>query len=117
MPRYTILLLTALAVASPACGGGRQTSSSVNPDERTVLRVENDNFADMRIYVWRSGQRIRIGVANAKSVATFTLNRTIVVGTQTLRFEADPIGGRTTSVSEQITVSPGEEIVLRIPPV
>lgn len=116
MPRPTNLLLAALTAVSLACGGGPRTNDAVAPEERTVLRVENDNFADMRIYVWRSGQRIRIGVANAKSVASFTLGRTIVVGTQTLRFEADPIGGRTTSVSEQITVSPGEEIVLRIPP-
>jgi hypothetical protein len=55
-------------------------------------------------------------VANAKSVTSIPLNRTIVLGIQTLRFEADPIGGRSSAVSEQITVTPGEEIVLRIPP-
>jgi len=116
MSRRTEIGLAALTALVFACGGGPRTEDSAAPEQRTVLRVENDNFSDMRIYVWRGGQRIRIGVANAKSVSTIPLNRTIVVGTQTLRFEADPIGGRTSSVSEQITVSPGEEIVLRIPP-
>jgi hypothetical protein len=113
MLRRTAMALAALVLA---CGGGPRTEESASPEQRTVLRVENDNFSDMRIYVWRNSQRIRVGVANAKSVTTIPLNRTLVVGIQTLRVEADPIGGRSSSVSEQITVTEGEEIVLRIPP-
>jgi hypothetical protein len=33
-----------------------------------------------------------------------------------IRFQADPIGGNRTPFSEEITVSPGETVVLRIPP-
>jgi len=116
MHHRNAMALATLTLLVLACGGGPQPRDDAAPDQRTVLRVENDNFSDMRIYVWRSGQRIRIGVANAKSVSTIVLSRTIVLGIQTLRFEADPIGGRSSAVSEQITVSPGEEIVLRIPP-
>lgn len=116
MQRPETMVLSALAALALACGGGTPPADGAAPEERTVLRVENDNFSDMRIYVWRNSQRIRIGIATAKSVTTIPLNRTIVVGIQTLRFEADPIGGRTSAVSEQITVTPGEEIVLRIPP-
>jgi hypothetical protein len=116
MQRPKAMVLSALAALALACGGGSPPANGAAPEERTVLRVENDNFSDMRIYVWRNSQRIRIGVANAKSVTTIPLNRTIVLGIQTLRFEADPIGGRSSAVSEQITVTPGEEIVLRIPP-
>ena len=115
MQRPETMVLSALAALVLACGGGSPADGAA-PEQRTVLRIENDNFSDMRIYVWRNSQRIRIGIATAKSVTTIPLNRTIVVGIQTLRFEADPIGGRTSAVSEQITVTPGEEIVLRIPP-
>jgi hypothetical protein len=113
MLRRTAMALATLVLA---CGGGPRTEDTASPEQRTVLRVENDNFSDMRIYVWRNSQRIRVGVANAKSVTTIPLNRTLVIGIQTLRVEADPIGGQGSAVSEQITVSPGEEIVLRIPP-
>jgi len=116
MQRPETMVLSALAALALACGGGSPPADGAAPEQRTVLRVENDNFSDMRIYVWRNSQRIRIGVANAKSVTSITLNRTIVPAIQTLRFEADPIGGRASAVSEQITVTPGEEIVLRIPP-
>lgn len=116
MQRPETMVLSALAAFALACGGGTPPADGAAPEERTVLRVENDNFSDMRIYVWRNSQRIRIGVASAKSVTSIPLNRTIVLGIQTLRFEADPIGGRSSAVSEEITVTPGEEIVLRIPP-
>jgi hypothetical protein len=33
-----------------------------------------------------------------------------------LRFIADPIGGARPSVSEEITVAPGDSVVLTIPP-
>jgi hypothetical protein len=115
MQRPETVVLSALAALALACGGSPPADGAA-PEQRTVLRVENDNFSDMRIYVWRNSQRIRIGVASAKSVTSIPLNRTIVLGIQTLRFEADPIGGRSSAVSEQITVTPGEEIVLRIPP-
>jgi hypothetical protein len=36
-------------------------------------------------------------------------------GVTSLRFEIDPLGSRRTPISEQITVSPGEEVTLRIP--
>ena len=116
MQRPETMVLSALAAITLACGGGSPPADGAAPEERTVLRVENDNFSDMRIYVWRNSQRIRIGVASAKSVTSIPLNRTIVLGIQTLRFEADPIGGRSSAVSEEITVTPGQEIVLRIPP-
>ncbi|MGH7562484.1 MAG: hypothetical protein ACRENB_15870 [Gemmatimonadales bacterium] len=109
-------LLVALIALTAACGG-RSNDTAVAPEERTVLRVENDAFNDMRIFVWQGSQRIRLGVANGKSVSTFRIPRSVMFGMTSLRFEADPIGGGGKSISEQITVSPGEEIVLRIPPV
>lgn len=106
-----------LAILATLAGcGGRQAEDGIIPEERTMLRVENDAFNDMRIYVWHGAQRLRVGVANGKSVSRFPLPKSVVYGAVSLRFEADPIGGRGRSVSEEITVSPGEEVVLRIPP-
>jgi hypothetical protein len=40
----------------------------------------------------------------------------MVSGLTPLRFIADPIGGRRASVSQEITVSPGDTVVMTIPP-
>jgi hypothetical protein len=71
---------------------------------------------DMNIYVLRSSQRIRLGTANALSTTRFTIPSYVVFGSTSLRFLADPIGSNRTPVSEEITVSAGDEITLMIPP-
>jgi len=41
----------------------------------------------------------------------------LVSGLTPLRFVADPIGGNRASVSQEITVAPGDTVVLMIPPI
>ena len=105
-----------LALVMAGCGGRNTAEPGIIPDTPTMLRVENNGFSDMRIYVYQGGQRIRLGTANGQQVSTFKLSKTIVPGITSLRFEAVPIGGQGNSVSEQITVTPGERISLRIQP-
>jgi hypothetical protein len=50
------------------------------------------------------------------SKTRMTVPASITNGVTSLRFIADPIGGTRNSVSEEITISEGEEIGLRIPP-
>jgi len=45
----------------------------------------------------------------------FKLPQGLVFGSTSLRFMADPVGGSATPVSEEIQVTEGEEVVLRIP--
>lgn len=111
-----IAIATCLVALGLAGCGGRNTADGVNPDAPVMLKVENDSFSDMRIYVIQSGQRVRIGTANGKSVSTFKIPQAIVHGITTLAFQAVPIGANGSAVSEQITVTPGEEVTLRIPP-
>lgn len=83
--------------------------------DRTTVTVDNQSFSDMTIYATR-GQRIRLGTATGHSKTVFTLPKALVGGVGTIRFVADPIGSSRTSVSEEITVRPGDEVVLTIPP-
>ena len=59
---------------------------------------------------------MRIGTANALGVTLLKLPRTVVNGVTQLRFLIVPIGGNRPEISEEITVNPGEEIVLRVLP-
>ncbi len=86
------------------------------PVPPTRLRVENQAFLDMTIYVYRSSQRVRLGVATGNSVTRLTIPSSLIFGATALRFQADPIGGNRTPLTQEITVAPGDEVVLTIPP-
>lgn len=110
-----ILLATATAAGLLACAGNRG-GDTIDPSMPTMLSVENQGLYDMRIYVLRNSQRIRLGTANLGQTTTFKLPRSILAGMTSIRVIADPISGRGVSVSEEITIMPGEEIVMRILP-
>src|SRR3989442_13387038 len=82
----------------------------------TAVRVENQNYLDMDVFLVRGGHRIRLGMVTGLSTHLFML-RPEVVGTGTdLQFEFHPIGGRANPRTERIMVQPGDVIELTIPP-
>jgi len=105
-----------LAFALLCAGCGRAFRSGPHePEPRTTLRVENQNFLDMNVYVVSGGQRIRLGTVPGLSNQVFTLPAYIVRGAA-LQFEVHPIGGLGNPRTETISVQPGEEIRMTIPP-
>lgn len=105
------------AVGLAACA--RSTAMSNTEDGRTtVLRVENQGFADMNIFVLAEGAtRRRIGTAIGKSNANFPLPDNLIGrGVRALRFVAAPIATPRGEISEEILVTPGDTVVLIIPP-
>lgn len=106
------LLLSSLTLA---CASRRTDGGDQQMNVPTTLRVENQAFLDMTIYVVRSGQRYRLGVANGNSTARFVIPASMVGGVS-LSFLADPIGSSRTPVSQEIVVTPGDEVMLFIPP-
>lgn len=113
-------LIPALALAAGvAFTGGCARSSHMPADvpQRTVLKVENQGFPDMNIFVVpESSNRIRLGTVTGTSNAYFTLPDNVVRGTRELRFQALPIATPRGSISESIVVTPGDTVVLTIPP-
>jgi hypothetical protein len=112
-PSKVLLLLLLLAI--PACGGQQRAPSGPLPD-RTTVRVDNRKFLDVTVYVWNGGQRVRLGLVPGTSTRTFTIPSSLIFGTSTLRFQADPIGASETPVSHEIAVREGDEVGLVIQP-
>ena len=107
-------VVAALALAAAACSPKIRSQA---PEQATAtLRVENQGFADMTIYAVRSGQRTRLGTVTGNSTSRFTIPSNLIFGATTLRCLADPIGSTRTPVSDEITVQPGDEVQLIIPP-
>lgn len=113
--RKTIALLLAVSLVTTACAS-RSTAGSLDKPLPTTVVVDNQGVLDMTIYVMRGAQRVRLGIAGGLTKTRLTIPQGVVYGAATLRFVADPIGGSRNPVSEEITISEGDEIGLRIPP-
>lgn len=113
--RKTIALLLAVSLVTTACAS-RNTAGSLDKPLPTTVVVDNQGVLDMTIYVLRGAQRVRLGIAGGLTKTRLTIPPGVIYGAVTLRFIADPIGGSRNPVSEEISISEGDEIGLRIPP-
>jgi hypothetical protein len=115
--KITSFAFALLLLAVPACAGMGGGPGNPSANQPTVVQVDNQGFSDMTVYAVRNSQRVRLGIATGNGKTSFNIPSGIVGGLTTLRFIADPIGGRRNSVSQEITVAPGDTVVLTIPPV
>jgi hypothetical protein len=106
-------VLLALVTACASRSRSNRPPASVEP---TYVRVTNQSWLDMNVYVLRSSQRLRLGTVSANQTQRFTLPQNLIFGATPLRFLADPIGSSRTAQSFEIVVSPGDEVTLTIPP-
>ena len=104
--------LVAVLVAFSACL--RPAPGNIDDRADATVRVENRGLPDMTIYVVNQSQRIRLGIAPGLNVTTLRIPRDLVRG-GSVRFLADPVGSDRAPVSDEISVFPGDEIVLVIP--
>lgn len=114
--RFLASSAAAVLLVTSVSGCSKQPAAPVDPMAPAYVEVQNQGFLDMTVYVIRSGQRVRLGQVNGNSTALFELPRTMVNPGLPIRFQADPIGGNRTPFSQEIGVSPGDTVVLRIPP-
>lgn len=110
------LLVSALALAA-ACSGNTRKDEAAEPVPPTYVSVDNRAYLDMTIYVYKSSQRIRLGIATGNNTTKMLIPSNLIFGITPLRFQASPIGGRRQPTSEEISVEPGDEVQLHIPPV
>jgi hypothetical protein len=114
------LLIVALgAVVATATGCLHRTPAQQAADAaapRTFVRVENQAFLDANVYVIAGGTRQRLGTASGAGHQTFEIPRGIMFGPTQLSFLIDFIGSQRTPLSDVISVSPGDTVVLTIPP-
>jgi hypothetical protein len=119
-PWVPLALAIALAGCSRAKGAGAGAGAGAGegmiPRAETALKVENQNFLDATVYLFRGGSRFRIGVVPGLSTTILYLRPQDVPTTSELQFLIDFVGSDRTPVSESITVQPGDVIELTIPP-
>jgi hypothetical protein len=113
MTRRSALLLAFALIVS---GCYRNTGVESN-QPATTLRVRNDAFNDVNIYVIRGAERLRLGTALGNSTTDMRIPATLIFGPTPLSFEIDPIAGPRQPTTEQITVNAGDVVQMTIPPI
>lgn len=112
---WQVLAGLGLALSLSACAHHLPPAAN-GPQPDTYVYVDNQGFTDMDIYVLSGGQRVRLGTAVGVKKSRFKLPGFLVSGSQQVRFLARPIAGNHSPVSEEITITPGEDVTLTIPP-
>ena len=104
-------LILLLAVFAAGCA----STEDAYQGPRTTVEVVNNNFYDMNIFIVRGTQRIRLGNVRSNSTRVLTIPAYIAETGGSFRFLADPVGGNRTPVSQEMYVTPGDQVRLVIP--
>lgn len=112
---WRLVMGVGLAMSLAACAhhmapGGNESQ----PD--AYVTVDNQSFSDMDIYVLSGGQRVRLGTATGERKSRMKIPGYVIGGTQQVRFLARPLAGSRLPITESISVQPGDDVTLTIPP-
>ena len=117
--RHSQALLIGLTIlGATACGSSNtakaapEPKSSASAKQRTgpTVQIDNQNFADMNIYILRSGQRILVGQATGLSQTTLTIPGGVAPADGRVRLLADPVGGTGPVTTPVLVVPQGGQI-------
>ena len=116
LTRYALLASAGLILA--ACGSRSGTTpAGASPDPTTQLEVVNRSSSDMDLYLVRSGQRVRLGLAPGNETTRFVLTPGQIAGVGLVHFQAEPITGLARPIgSEPVMLRAGDVVTLNIPP-
>lgn len=115
-PAARLALATGLIVFLGGCfKGWGQPQNPFNPAEgapgEVAVMVENQNFNDATIHVFRGGERVRLGGVTGKSEERFTVRWDFTLD---LQFSVQLVGD-TGCRTRPLQVAAGDAVWLRIP--
>ncbi len=114
MKKLGFMALVFLLILSCATSGRKAKDSE--EQQGASVEVVNDNYLDMTIYLLRGAQRFRLGTVTGHSTRVFSIPAYLVASSPSLRFLANPVGSNQNPISQDISISEGDLVRLRIPP-
>ena len=114
-----VALSTGVVVVVTGCAQQATSFETGIHTEQTALRVRNDNWLDVRVYlVSESGAAaVRVGTVSAASSSVIRLRGRVLQEIRTrgsVRFLLRPIGSRASYTTPAMLVSPGDQIQLSV---
>lgn len=114
--KWTVVL--ALLLTQVACGAsGSGVESEPAPFSAASLVVENQDFKDYRIYIINDvGLQYKLGTIQGNQVQEYRIPDTYAKSGAPVRFIAVPLASRDQPTTQQIVLTPGDQITIRITP-
>jgi len=105
----------AIVLLAPACaaGHGKAEQGSPAPDDPVVLRVTNNTWADVDVFVLASTMRTRLGIVTSQGTEDIPVPRN-VWATGSIQVRIDQIGGAPPYLTDQINIHGGQRIALTV---
>jgi len=110
--RLVVLALIMLGACAHNQSGDMEMDDEMDR-EPIHLHVRNENFADMNVAVIAGGVARRLGQVAGNSVGDFTIAYNVANG-QSISVRAIPIGGNTSYTSQNLSVSGGQVVEVRL---
>ena len=112
---FTVSLLLAAAGCArspaPTASPSPQTSGTAQSARRTIaVRIDNQNFADMNVYLMSGGTRWLLGQVGGMTRATLAVPAGLAPADQRVRLRAEAIGGRGATTTPTLMVPPGQQV-------
>ena len=100
-------VLAATACATPGGGAAPVTDGQERPDH-VAIRVMNNAWSAIHVYVVAGGQWQSLGVLSSQSTEDYTVAWSRLGGRNEIRLVADPVGSTEGYFSDPILVQPGD---------
>ena len=118
----TKLLLIAVVTGTATTGcatGGTSLSRRVEPQKQTAVRIRNDSWNDVKVYLVQAGGGMPVRLGTIMSMTTLRIPLRGAVASQidsqgSLRFEIRPLGSRNGYVTESVIMTPGDVMHLTV---
>lgn len=104
-------LLTLGACASAQLYGSPEEGPS---SAKILLGVENRNVADARVFLVRSGVRLRLGTVGAHERRTFSIDRSLLGGVGEFSLDSELLASRRRHRTPPIVATAGDHVELVI---
>lgn len=110
----TLAAAVAALLAMGACAPAAQQPDGPSAAPTSTVRVTNNNWADMNVFVVRNGMRVRLGTVTSLNTTTFRVPSAATRGVTQVRIVADPIGSSRGYVSEVLQLYPGQQVAMTV---
>lgn len=114
-----VALSAGVVVAVTGCAQQATSFETGIHREQTALRIRNDNWLDVRVYLVSesAAAAVRVGTVSAASSSVIRLRGRVLQEIRnrgTVRFLLRPIGSRASYTTQAMLVHPGDQIQLSV---
>ncbi len=109
-----LLIAVVASVATTGCATtGDLSSRGVAPDRQTAVRVRNNNWSDVKVYLLRAsgGTPVRLGTVSSMTTLRIPMRGAVASELNTqgaLRFLIKPLGSTRSYATHSVIMTPGD---------